>query len=125
MKSIPYMAIIHFAPPDQTEEVVVTAHRVADDYEASVAGVWLTGAEAMVVCINRSIQPVYSVSAVYCTPSGLPSAFLAELDAFLPSLPSNSIVVGDLNFELNPNNETDNPTLDYENDELEWIFQYY
>ena len=43
----------------------------------------------------------------------MPSAFLAELDAFLPSLPSNSIVVGDLNFDLNPENETDNPTLDY------------
>ena len=53
------------------------------------------------------------------------SAFLAELDAFLPSLPSNSIVAGDLNFDLNPNNETDNPMLDYENNELELIFQYY
>ena len=98
---------------------------VSDEYEPSVAGVWLLGAEAMVVRINRSIQPVYSVSAVYRTPFGVPSAFLAESDAFLPSLPSNSIVVGDLNFDLNPNNETDNPTLVYENDELEWIFQYY
>ena len=38
----------------------------------------------------------------------MPSAFLAELDVFLPSLPSNSIVVGDLNFDLNPYNRTDN-----------------
>ena len=65
------------------------------------------------VRINRSGRPVYSVSVVYRTPSGVPSAFLAELDAFLPSLPSNSIVVGDLNFDLNPNNETDDPTLVY------------
>ena len=46
---------------------------VSDEYEASVAGVWLTGAEAMVVRINSSVQPVYSVSAVYRTPSGVPS----------------------------------------------------
>ena len=78
-----------------------------------MAGVWLTGAEAVVVRINRSVQPVYSVAAVYRTPSGVPPAFLAELDAFLPSLPSNSIVVGDLNFDLNMDDETDNPMLDY------------
>ena len=86
---------------------------VSDEYEDSVTDIRLTGSEAMVVCINRSGRPVYSVFAVYHTPSGVPSAFLADLDAFLPALPSNSIVVGDLNFDLNPENDTDNPTLDY------------
>ena len=86
---------------------------VSDEYEASVTDIRLTGSEAMVVRINRSGRPVYSVFAVYRTPSGVPSAFLADLDAFLPALPSNSIVVGDLNFDLNPENDTDNPTLDY------------
>ena len=86
---------------------------VLDSYEASGADVRLAGSEAMVVRIDCSGRSVCTVLAVYRTPSGVPSAFLADWEACLPSLPSNSVIVGDLNFDLNPENDTDNPTLDY------------
>ena len=42
-----------------------------------------------------------------------PSAFLDDFAVLLPTLPSNSVVVGDLNFDLNLENTPDNFTLDY------------
>lgn len=86
---------------------------VSEEFEASVTDVRLSGSEAMVVRMTCSGRPVCSVLAVYRTPSVGPAAFLVDWEALLPSLPINSIVVGDLNFDLNPSNETDNFTLDY------------
>ena len=86
---------------------------VSEKLEASVTDIPLTGAEAMMVRISRSGMLVSTVLAVYRTPSVGPPEFLADLGALLPTLPSNSAVVGDLNFDLNPENELDSFSLDY------------
>ena len=86
---------------------------VIDKLEARVTDVCLTGAEAMLVRIFCSGRPVCLVLPVYRTPSGRWEAFLADWEAYLPSLPANSVVVGDSNFDLNPDNETENSTLNY------------
>ena len=64
------MAIIYFAAPDQSGGGAGNCTYVSDEYEASVAGVWLTGAEAMVVRINRSIQPVFQYLRCIVPPPG-------------------------------------------------------
>ena len=86
---------------------------VADKYEAAVEDMRLAGAEAVLVRISCSGRPVCSVLPVYRAPSGSPAAFLADWEARLPSLPTNSVVVGDLNFDLNSKNSLDNNSLNY------------
>ena len=73
----------------------------------------MTGAEAMMVRVGCSGRLVTTVLAVYRTPSVGPSAFLDDFTVLLPTLPSNSVVVGDSNFELNMENTPDNFSLDY------------
>ena len=86
---------------------------MSDKLEASATVARLAGAEAMTVRIGSRGCVVSSVVAVYRTPSVGPSDFLVDLEAFLPSLPPNSMVVGDLNFDLNPNNEIDHHSLEF------------
>ena len=86
---------------------------MSEKLEASVTDIPLTGAEAMMVRISPSGMLVSTVLAVYRTPSVGPPEFLADLGALLPTLPSNSAVVRDLNFDLNPENELD--SLQYYN----------
>ena len=86
---------------------------VSEKLEASVTDIRLTGAEAMMVRVGCSGRLVTTVLAVYRTPSVGPSAFLDDFAVLLPTLPSNSVVVGDLNFDLNLENTPDNFTLDY------------
>ena len=95
---------------------------MSDKLEASATVARLAGAEAMTVRIGCRGCVVSSVVAVYRTPSVGPSDFLVDLGAFLPSLPPNSMVVGDLNFDLNPDNEIDHHSLEFfEDHELQWI----
>ena len=86
---------------------------MSDKLEASATVARLAGAEAMTVRIGSRGCVVSSVVAVYRTPSVGPSDFLVDLEAFLPSLPPNSMVVGDLNFDLNPNNKIDHHSLEF------------
>ena len=86
---------------------------VSEKLEASVTDIPLTGAEAMMVRISCSGRLASTVLAVYRTPSVGPSAFLDDLGALLPTLPPNSAVVGDLNFDLNPENDLDSCSFDY------------
>ena len=81
--------------------------------EASVTDIQLTGAEAMMVRVGCSGKLFTTVLAVYRTPSVGPSAFVDDFVVLLPTLPSNSVVVGDLNFDLNLENTPDNFLLDY------------
>ena len=86
---------------------------MSEKLEASATVARLAGTEAMTVRIGCRGCVVSSVVAVYLTPSVGPSEFLVDLESFLPSLPPNSMVVGDLNFYLNPDNEIDHHSLDF------------
>ena len=64
-------------------------------------------------CLSGRV--VCTVLAVYRAPSGGRSAFLGDLARILPTLPSRSLVVGDLNFDLNFDNDPDSITKDFHN----------
>ena len=51
--------------------------------------------------------------AVYRSPSGLVGGFLGDLAGCLSSLPAHSFVVGDINIDLNAENEFENISLEY------------
>jgi hypothetical protein len=57
---------------------------------------------------------VASLLAVYRAPSGELPAFLNDLGAVLPTLSSNTLIVGDLNIDLNYENDLDNNSLNFE-----------
>ena len=60
---------------------------------------------------------IFSALCVYWTPSGELSTFLVGPRPILGSLPSGSVVLGDINIDLNPINQTfnDKLTKDYIN----------
>ena len=87
---------------------------VMDQFETSVTEVRLEGAESLLVRTFCGGRPVCAVLPVYRTPSASGSAFLADFEVCVPTLPTNSIIVGDLNFDLNTENEIDNCALNYQ-----------
>ena len=60
----------------------------------------LEGSDPILVRIGESGRVMRTVLAVYCAPSGGRSAFLGDHARVLPTLPSRSLVFGDLNFDL-------------------------
>ena len=76
----------------------------------------------MIEHVSRGGRAVSSVLAIYRAPSGLVRDFLGDLEEHLSSLPSgsNSIVIGDLNIDINTNNYLDNNSTMY----LDLIGQY-
>ena len=95
---------------------------VSDKFEARCVDVRLVGSEALLVHVGRGGRAVSSVLAIYRAPSGLVRDFLGDLEEHLSSLPSgsNSIVIGDLNIDINKNNYLDNNSTMY----LDLIGQY-
>ena len=65
----------------------------------------LEGSDSLLVRIGESGRVVCTVLA----------AFLGDLARILPTLPSRSLVVGDLNFDLNFDNDPDSITIDFHN----------
>ena len=53
--------------------------------------------------------------AVYRAPSGSLPVFLGSLAGILSALPSFSVVVGDINIDLNPDNDQDANSQNYQN----------
>ena len=47
---------------------------------------------------------MFSALCIYRAPSGELSDFFRGLDPIMESLPSGSVVLGDMNIDLNPNN---------------------
>ena len=86
---------------------------VLKELETRVVDVRLMGSEAMLVRMFDLGRPVCSVLAVYRAPSGCWRGFLESLGALAPSLPSNTVIAGDLNFDLNSDNDIDTPSLEY------------
>ena len=74
-------------------------------FEASVTDIPLAGCEAL-----RGLVSV--AGCVHCARC-LPAAFLGHLALVLPTLPSNSPVVGDINTDLNPESYLHSASEDY------------
>ena len=53
---------------------------------------------------------MFSALCIYRAPSGELSAFFRGLAPIMESLPSGSVVLGDMNIDLNPNNDSYNDT---------------
>ena len=75
----------------------------------------LEGSDSLLVRIGWSGRVVCTVLTVYRVPSGGRSAFLGDLARVMPTLPSRSLVVGDLNFDLNFYNNPESSTKDFHN----------
>ena len=90
---------------------------VSQKFEARVEPARLEGAESLLVEMWYHGSRMFSALCVYRTPSGELSAFLGGLGPILESLPSGSVVLGDINIDLNPINQTfnDKLTKDYIN----------
>ena len=69
---------------------------VNDKYEARAETVRLEGSESLLVRVGDARRDLCTLLSVYRAPSGALPAFLGDLTECLPSLPSNSLVVGDL-----------------------------
>ena len=86
---------------------------VSEKFEARIVDVSLEGCEGLLVHVSWSGRAVCSVLSVYRAPSGGVPAFLGDLEECLSSLPADSVVVGDLNIDINPDNELDSLSLKY------------
>ena len=86
---------------------------VNDMFEAREETVRLEGSESLLLRVGEAGRDVCTLLAVYRSPSGALPTFLRDLSECLPSLPSNSLVVGDLNIDLNPQNSPEHFTLNY------------
>ena len=67
----------------------------------------LDGSDSLLVRIGGSGRVVCTVLAIYRAPYGGRSAFLGDLARVMPTLPSRFLVVGDVNFDLNFDNNPD------------------
>lgn len=88
---------------------------VADGLEAGVVASTLAGAETILASLRDSGRRIFSVLAVYRAPSDAPSPFLEDLRALTPTLPTDTIVAGDINIDLSPDNMLDINSFNYEN----------
>ena len=84
-------------------------------FEARVDVVRLHGAESLVAEVAHHGSRLFTVLCVYRTPSGELPGFLDSLGQVMGTLPSGTIIAGDLNIDLNPSNTSfDNKnTRDY------------
>lgn len=88
---------------------------VPRDLETRERVVSLTGAKALQISIATKNRNVFTVLDTYRALTDGPSLFLEDLSALVPTLPTNSIKVGDVHIDLNPNNNLDKHSLTYEN----------
>ena len=77
---------------------------VNQKFEARVDVVRLHGAESLVAEVARHGSRLFTVLCVYRTPSGELPGFLDSLGQVMGTLPSGTIIAGDLNIDLNPSN---------------------
>ena len=87
---------------------------VSDRFETGAEVVRLAGCEALHLTLALSGRSALSILAVYRAPSGSLSTFLGDLGALLETLPSNTIVAGDINIDLCPDGCPDRYSLQYE-----------
>ena len=80
---------------------------IRDNLATTVADVSLAGCDSLLLHVGESGREVCTVLAVYRAPSCSLSAFLRDLAVVLPTLPSNSFIVGDFNIDINHNNALD------------------
>ena len=83
---------------------------VSQKFEARVEPARLEGAESLAVEMWYHGSRMFSALCIYRAPSGELSAFFRGLDPIMESLPSGSVVLGDMNIDLNPNNDSYNET---------------
>lgn len=88
---------------------------IKDQFETEVMDISLSGSEALLVRIGESGRDVCSVLSVYRSPSGSLPAFLQDLAGVLSTLPSKSLVVGDVNIDQNFENDLDMQSIHYFN----------
>ena len=88
---------------------------VCDSLDVRVTDVRLEGCESLLLQIGESGRELCSVLAVYRAPSGSLPVFLGSLAGILSALPSFSVVVGDINIDLNPDNDQDANSQNYQN----------
>ena len=87
---------------------------VADRFETSDTVVQLPGSEALLLSISLRGQAILSLLAIYRTPSGELPSFLADLGAMVQTIKNKVIIVGDINIDLDPNNELDIHSINYQ-----------
>ena len=75
----------------------------------------MEGCKSLLLQIGESGRQLCSVLAVYRAPSGFLLVFLGSLAGILSALPSFSVVVGDINIDLNPDNDQDADSQNYQN----------
>ena len=83
---------------------------VSQKFEARVEPARLEGAESLLVEMWYHGSRMFSALCIYRTPSGELPAFLGGLGPILASLPSGSVVLGDINIDLCPDNNSFNET---------------
>lgn len=88
---------------------------VADGLEARVLASTLAGAESVLASVHSSGRRIFTVLAVYRAPAGALSPFLEDLGALVRTLPPDTIIIGDINIDLNPDNILDMNSFNYEN----------
>ena len=74
-------------------------------FEARVVPVHLEGCEALMAELLCHGSRRFTVFCLYRAPSGELPLFLGDLAGILESLPACSLLVGDVNIDLNPNNK--------------------
>ena len=78
---------------------------VSDRFETGAEVVRLEGSEALHLSLTLSGRSVLTILAVYRAPSGSVPVFLDDLGGILDILPSSTIVAGDINIDLCPEND--------------------
>ena len=73
------------------------------------------GCESLLLRVGESGRELCSVLAVYRSPSGSLPDFLGGLAGILPTLPSCSVVVGDINIDLHSDIAKDTNSQNYQN----------
>ena len=86
---------------------------VKSQFQTRVETVRLEGSDSLLVHIGEAGRDVCSLLALYRSPSGHLSSFLGDLAEMLPSLPSSSVVVGDINIDVNYENTLDKISCNY------------
>ena len=75
-------------------------------FEARVVPARLAGCEALMAELFCHGSRLFTVFCLYRAPSGELPLFLGDLAGILESLPACSLLVGDVNIDLNPNNKS-------------------
>ena len=77
------------------------------ELETKVMNISLEGSDSLLVRIDGSGWVVCTVLAVYRAPSSGRSAFLGDIARVMPTLPSRFLIVGDVSFDQNFDNNPD------------------